>query len=152
MNADERWPAIEELIDHLDQKSLLANEDRDTILKSLHEREEQVSTGIGSGVAIPHAFSETLTDVIAVFGRSKNGINFDSIDNAPVKFIVLFIVPKKEYHLHLQALSAIAKMFSNCEIRQNLSDAESATEILEIFNATPSRLHSGYESQKLHVD
>ena len=149
MDANERWPAIEELIDHLNTRDLLGGENPEDILKSLHAREEQTSTGIGSGVAIPHAFSDKLTEVIAVFGRSEAGINFDAIDNAPVKFILLFIVPKKGYHLHLQALSAIAKMFNNCEIRQNLAEAADAEEILEIFNSTPSRTHSNHISQRL---
>lgn len=152
MKADERWLAIEELIDHLDKRDLLGGENREDILKSLHVREEQTSTGIGSGVAIPHAFSEKLSEVIAVFGRSDKGINFDAIDNAPVKFILLFVVPKKDYHLHLHALSAIAKMFNNCEIRQNLSEAQDAEEILEIFSSTPSRTHSNHISQRLERD
>lgn len=152
MDSNERWPAIEELINHLAARDLLGGENCEDILASLHLREEQTSTGIGSGVAIPHAFSEKLTDVIAVFGRSETGINFDAIDNAPVKFILLFIVPKKDYHLHLQALSAIAKMFNNCEIRQNLSDATDAAEILEIFSSTPSRTHSNHISQRLDCD
>ena len=148
MKSEERWPAIEELIDHLNNQGLLKEETKEDILASLHAREEQTSTGIGSGVAIPHAFSEKTSEVIAVFGRSEQGINFDAIDNAPVKFILLFIVPKKDYHLHLQALSAIAKMFNNCEIRQNLSEAVDAEEILNIFNSTPSRTHSNYVSKR----
>ena len=152
MEADERWSAIEELIDHLDARELLGGENREDILQSLHTREEQTSTGIGSGVAIPHAFSDKISDVIAVFGRSDEGINFDAIDNAPVKFILLFVVPKKDYHLHLHALAAIAKMFNNCEIRQNLSEAHDAAEILEIFSSTPSRTHSNHLSQKLESD
>ncbi len=146
MLSEERWPAIEELINHLESQDLLLEECKEDILASLHTREEQNSTGIGSGVAIPHAFSEKLSEVIAIFGRSDQGIDFDAIDNAPVKFILLFIVPKKGYHLHLQALSAIAKMFNNCEIRQHLSQATDAEEILKIFDSTPSRTHSNYVS------
>ena len=148
MRSKERWPAIEELIDHLDSKDLLLDETKENILTALHAREEQNSTGIGSGVAIPHAFSEQIDDVVAIFGRSEQGIDFDAIDNAPVKFILLFIVPKKGYHIHLQALSAIAKMFNNCEIRQNLSDAVDANDILDIFNSTPSRTKSNYVSRR----
>jgi len=148
MKSEERWPAIEELIDHLNNQGLLKEETKEDILASLQAREEQTSTGIGSGIAIPHAFSEKISEVIAIFGRSEQGINFDAIDNAPVKFILLFIVPKKDYHLHLQALSAIAKMFNNCEIRQNLSEAVDAEEILSIFNSTPSRTHSNYVSKR----
>lgn len=152
LDAEERWPAIEELVEHLTVRQLIGAEDPETILASLKLREEQTSTGIGSGVAIPHTFSEKIDEVIAVFGRSEKGINFDAIDNAPVNFILLFIVPKKDYHLHLQALSAIAKMFNNCEIRQQLADAVDAEEILEIFASKPSRTHSNHISQRLYQD
>jgi mannitol/fructose-specific phosphotransferase system IIA component (Ntr-type) len=93
MKATERWPAIVELVEHLEKQQILSGDDREAILEALHLREDQTSTGIGSGVAIPHAFSNKLDQVIAVFGRSGEGIDFEAIDNAPVRFIVLFMVP-----------------------------------------------------------
>ena len=139
LESDDQWGAIRELVDHLESIKLLKSSDKAEVLQSLEEREDQISTGIGSGVAIPHAFSEKIDKVIAVFGRSLGGVEFDALDNAPVKFILLFIVPKKEYHLHLQTLAAIAKMFTNCEIRKQLEVAESKEEILSIFDSRPSR-------------
>ena len=64
---------------------------------------------------------------------------FPSLDDAPVHNIVLFIVPKKEYHLHLRTLAAIAKLFTNREVRQRLADAESREQIHEIFASRPAR-------------
>lgn len=139
MKAVDHWPAIEELVDHLVQISLLPEAQREGSLEALKAREEQVSTGIGSGVAIPHAFSDELEEVVAIFGRSKAGIDFEAIDNAPVHYIILFIVPRKDYHLHLRTLAAIAKMFTNCEIRRQLSTAETRDEILTILDSKPSR-------------
>ena len=133
MSAGEHWPAIVELIDHLVADSSLDPGLRDEVLDALKIREEQVSTGVGHGVAIPHAFSEKLDKVVAVFGRSKGGIDFEALDNKPVHFVILFLVPKKDYHLHLQTLAAIAKMFTNIEIRRRLGEAEHHQEILEIF-------------------
>lgn len=133
MHAEEHIPAIEELVDHLVEIGRLKQDLRDEVVTSLRDREEQVSTGIGYGVAIPHAFSENLEEVVAVFGRSKAGIDFEALDNSPVHFVILFIVPKKDYHLHLQTLAAIAKMFTNCEVRRQLSEAECRTEILDIL-------------------
>jgi mannitol/fructose-specific phosphotransferase system IIA component (Ntr-type) len=113
---------------------------REEALAALKAREEQVSTGIGSGVAIPHAFSDVLEEVVAVFGRSKSGIDFEALDNAPVHFIILFIVPRKDYHLHLRTLAAIAKMFTNCEVRRQLGLAGTRDEILAILDSKPSRV------------
>lgn len=145
MKAVEHWPAIMELVDHLVEIQKIPTAQRECIMTSLKTREEQVSTGIGSGVAIPHAFSDELNEVIAIFGRSRTGIEFESIDNAPVHFIILFIVPSKDYHLHLKTLAAIAKMFTNSEIRRRLSAAETRDDILQILDSKPSR--SGLSSE-----
>lgn len=133
MSSEEHLPAVCELVDHLVTIGKLTSDKREEVVDLLHKREEQVSTGIGYGVAIPHAFSETIDEVIAVFGRSTKGIDFEALDNCPVHFVVLFIVPKKDYHLHLQTLAAIAKMFTNCEIRKQLTAAECRNDILSIL-------------------
>lgn len=137
MNAVQHWPAIVELVEHLVKTKHLPAELEEEILTSLKVREEQVSTGIGSGVAIPHAFSDNIQEVIVIFGRSKMGIDFESLDNSPAHYIILFIVPRKEYHLHLKTLSAIAKMFTNSEVLRKFGLAESREEILTILESKP---------------
>ena len=145
MKATEHWPAIEELVNFLSEKGDIPSACLEGVLTALEEREAQISTGIGSGVAIPHTFSDTMEEVVAVFGRSKEGIDFEALDNAPVHFIILFIVPRKDYHLHLRTLAAIAKMFTNCEVRRRLGTAESRDEILEILDPKPVRDAAGID-------
>ncbi len=145
MKATEHWPAIEELVNFLAEKGDIPKACLEGVLTALEEREAQISTGIGSGVAIPHTFSDTMEEVVAVFGRSKEGIDFEALDNAPVHFIILFIVPRKDYHLHLRTLAAIAKMFTNCEVRRRLGTAESRDEILEILDPKPIRDGAGID-------
>ncbi len=140
MKSGDHWPSIVELVDHLTEMGNLPRALRGEVLDALKAREEQVSTGIGSGVAIPHAFSDQLEHVVAIFGRSKVGIDFEALDNSPVHFIVLFIVPRKDYHLHLRTLAAIAKMFTNSEIRRQLGLAGTRDEILAILDSKPSRV------------
>ncbi len=140
LQSEEHIPAIEELVEHLDTIGMLTGEAKDDALVALHAREDQISTGIGSGVAIPHAFSDKVDNVIAIFGRSLVGVDFEALDNAPVKFILLFVVPKKDYNMHLQTLAAIAKLFNNCEVRKQMELAESREEILAIFGSRPSRI------------
>jgi mannitol/fructose-specific phosphotransferase system IIA component (Ntr-type) len=139
VEAKEHWSSIVELVDCLVRTHQLPASQKDEMLEAFKAREEFVSTGIGSGVAIPHAFSDDLENVIAVFGRSKDGIDFEALDNEPVHFIVLFIVPRKNYQLHLQTLAAIAKMFTNWEILRQLAAAKCEAEILEILDSKPSR-------------
>ena len=112
-------------------------EARGEVLDALRAREDQVSTGIGSGVAIPHTLSDRIGEVAAVFGRSRGGIDFEALDNAPVHFVILFIVPRSQYRLHLQTLAAIAKTFANREIRQRLAQAETREEVLAILAGEP---------------
>jgi mannitol/fructose-specific phosphotransferase system IIA component (Ntr-type) len=133
MKASERWPAIVELIDLLVGLRKIDRACRDTILAALKQREETMSTGIGFGIAIPHASSDSVDEVVAAFGRSSQGIEFDALDNAPVKFVVLFIVPKNQFQTHLRTLAAIAKFLNDRTVRENLASAQTKEEILAIF-------------------
>jgi mannitol/fructose-specific phosphotransferase system IIA component (Ntr-type) len=133
MTATERWPAIVELIDLLVGLGKINTADRESILASLKQREETMSTGIGFGIAIPHCSSDRIEEVVAAFGRSTNGIEFDALDNAPVKFVVLFIVPKNQFQTHLRTLASIAKFLNDRATRERLAEAKSADEILSIF-------------------
>ncbi len=139
MGAGEHWPAIVELVEHLHLLGKIDSVLQHEILESLRIREELVSTGIGSGVAIPHAFSDHVDHVIAVLGRSKSGIDFEALDGGPVHFVFLFIVPSKDHHLHLRTLAAIAKMFTNREIRRRIGEAGTREEILAILDPKASR-------------
>lgn len=140
MRAVEHWASIVELVGHLEKIGKLNAALAEEALSSLKVREELVSTGIGSGVAIPHAFSDNIEHVVAVLGRSQQGIDFQALDGAPVHYIFLFIVPRKDYPLHLRTLAAIAKMFTNSEIRRQVGAADSREEILSILDPKSSRM------------
>jgi len=133
MKATERWPAIIELIDLLVTQTRIDPTNRDSILAALKQREETMSTGIGFGIAIPHASSEAVEEVVAAFGRSLEGIEFDALDNAPVRFVVLFIVPKNQFQTHLRTLASIAKFLNDRSVREQLAAAGTRDQILAIF-------------------
>jgi mannitol/fructose-specific phosphotransferase system IIA component (Ntr-type) len=139
MKATERWPAIVELIDLLVGQRKIDPASRDSILAALKQREETMSTGIGFGIAIPHASSEDVAEVVAAFGRSTQGIEFDALDNAPVKFVVLFIVPKNQFQTHLRTLASIAKFLNDRSVRESLAAAGTKEQILAIFQASPQK-------------
>ncbi len=142
LKAGEHWASIVELVEGLVATGKLPVAHQEEILTSLKAREDQVSTGIGGGVAIPHAFSDDLDEVIAIFGRSDQGIDFQALDQKLVQLIILFIVPRKDYPLHLRTLAAIAKMFTNADVRRQLSLAENEEEVLAILDSRPSRAAS----------
>lgn len=133
MQATERYAAIAELVNLLVARGQIKPEDREVVLGALRQREETMSTGIGFSIAIPHASSDRVTQVVAAFGRSSKGIEFEALDNAPVRFVVLFIVPKDQFQTHLRTLAAIAKFLNDRAIRERLGEAGTAEEILTIF-------------------
>jgi mannitol/fructose-specific phosphotransferase system IIA component (Ntr-type) len=133
LQARERWPAILELVESLVSSGLVEPADKAGILRALELREQTMSTGIGFGIAIPHASSDRVNRVVAAFGRSKHGIEFGSLDNVPVQFIVMFVVPKDQFQIHLRTLAAIAKFLNDRGVRERLTVAESPDEILKIF-------------------
>ena len=135
MRATERWGAIGELVDLLVKVGKVKSEDHDTVLNALKQREDTMSTGIGFGIAIPHASSDKVTEVVAAFGRSSGGIEFESLDNAPVKFVVLFVVPRDQFQMHLRTLAAIAKLLNDRTVREALATATDAQDILAIFKS-----------------
>ena len=133
MKAAERQAAIVELVDLLVANGFVGGEDREVVLGALRAREATMSTGIGFGIAIPHASSDRVNKVVAAFGRSSTGIEFDALDNAPVRFIVLFVVPKDQFQTHLRTLAAIAKFLNDRNVRDRLGNAGTIEEILAIF-------------------
>lgn len=138
MKANERWDAISELIGVLVRTGKIAEADSGQVLEAIRQREETMSTGIGFGIAIPHASSDKVSEVVAAFGRSKQGIQFDSLDGQPVFFVVLFVVPKDQFQTHLRTLAAIAKFLNDKAVREDLAQAGDAAEILRVFeNRSP---------------
>ena len=139
MVSGERWEAIAELVDCLVKAGKIDRADRDNVLDAIRQREETMSTGIGFGIAIPHASSDKVDEVVAAFGRSVKGVQFDSLDGQPVFFIVLFVVPKDQFQTHLRTLAAIAKFLNDKAVRDDLAKAANAAEILRVFESRSPR-------------
>ncbi len=134
MQSEEHLPAIDELVEHLASSGALPESQKIPALEALKKREDQRSTGIGGGIAIPHCFLPDLEEVVAIFARSTPGVDFCALDRAPVHFIVLFIVPESQYTLHLKTLAAIAKILNSADTRNRLAQAENSLEIIEILS------------------
>ena len=127
------------MVDVLVKAGRIRDEERELVLESIKQREQTMSTGIGFGIAIPHASSDIVEEVVAAFGRSTIGIEFDSLDGQPVFFIVLFVVPKDQFQTHLRTLAAIAKFLNDKAVRDELSKADDAAQILRVFESRSPR-------------
>lgn len=139
LKATARWDAIRELVDVLVAAGKIREEEREPVLESIRQREQTMSTGIGFGIAIPHASSDKVNEVVAAFGRSTKGVEFDSLDGQPVFFIVLFVVPKDQFQTHLRTLAAIAKFLNDKTVRDELGKADNAAQVLQVFESRSPR-------------
>ena len=136
LKATDRWEAIEELIELLVNNGHVKSEHREAVLSVVKKREISMSTGIGFGIGIPHASTDLVEEVTGAFGRSKNGVNFDALDNQPVTLVMLFLVPQGQFQKHLHTLAKIAKVLHKKEFRKMLEDAEDASEMYQIIRSS----------------
>ena len=136
LKASDRWEAIEELIDLLVDSGQIKPDHREAIISIVKKRETSMSTGIGFGIGIPHASTDLIDNVTGAFGRSKDGVNFDALDNQLVNLVMLFRVPQGQFQKHLHTLAKIAKMLHKKEFRKSLEDAEDAAEMYQIIRSS----------------
>ena len=133
LQASTRWEAIDELISLLVTRGKINPENREQIAAVVKKRENSMSTGIGFGIGIPHASTDLIYDVIGAFGRSKKGVQFDALDNQPVKLVMLFLVPQGQFQKHLHTLANIAKLLHNKDFRAALENAPDAAAMMRII-------------------
>jgi mannitol/fructose-specific phosphotransferase system IIA component (Ntr-type) len=133
MRASNRWEAIDELIDNLVTTGKIKAGDRDAVTAAVKKRETSMSTGIGFGIGIPHASTDLIFEVVGSLGRSTRGVNFDALDNQPVKLVMLFLVPQGQFQKHLHTLANIAKLLHKPEFRQALEKAPDGEAMLAVI-------------------
>jgi len=122
LQAQDRWQAIEELMNHLVDTHKIQSQYRCSITESIRKRELSLSTGIGFGIGIPHASTTFVSEVVAVVGRSRKGVQFDALDSKPVHLVFLFLVPTGQFQKHAHVLANVAKLLHREDFRDGLSD------------------------------
>jgi len=124
-----------ETIEEMSKVAEKCNEsvDLETLVGVLLEREKLGSTGIGDGVAIPHGKLASIDRVIAVFGRSLEGVDFDSMDGKKAHLFFLLIAPEESSGSHLKALARISRLMKNPDFRMSLMEAKSREELYRAF-------------------
>ena len=109
--------------------------DENQFMEVLLERESLGSTGIGDGVAIPHGKSKNAKRLLASFGRSLAGMDFQSMDAKPTHLFFLLVAPENSAGIHLKALARISRLMKENAFRKRLMDANSGDEIYSLFAA-----------------
>ena len=109
------------------------------LLEVLLERENLQSTGIGDGVAIPHGKMPGLSHLVASFARSREGVDFESIDGQNTHLFFLLVVPEHSGGQHLKALARISRFFRDASFRKALAEAESLDEVFRAIEEEDSK-------------
>ncbi|MFH1135174.1 MAG: PTS sugar transporter subunit IIA [Pseudomonadota bacterium] len=112
--------------------------DKGALLEVLLERERLGSTGIGEGIAIPHGKSNRIKELTIACGRSKEGVDFESMDGKPTHLFFLLLAPENTAGVHLKALAKISRLLKDPSFRQELMAAPGAAEIFELISVRDS--------------
>jgi len=106
---------------------------KDDLVRVLLEREKLASTAIGEGVAIPHGKLEGAGQLVACVGRSREGVDFQSMDGRPTHIFFVLIAPENSTGAHLKALARISRLFKSGEFRERLMEAPSAADLYRVI-------------------
>jgi len=125
--------AIKELVDALIEAGDIEKRSRNKLIESLMSREALGSTAIGQGIAIPHAKSDCVSKLVAAFGLSGKGVDFDSLDGEPAYIFFLLVAPQDSAGPHLKALARISRLLKDKYFRDTLRACEDDKAVIRII-------------------
>jgi fructose-specific phosphotransferase system IIA component len=131
LEAKDKESAIIELLDLLDSNGVLDN--RDSAQEAVMTREKTRSTGIGSGIALPHGKCNSVKELVMTMGIVPDGMDFQSVDNKPVKIIILLVSPLDQTGPHIQALASISRLMLDEDFKLKLEQSSSAEELYDLL-------------------
>jgi len=126
---------IKELVDALINAEEIEKRSRNKLTEALMSRESLGSTAIGQGIAIPHAKCDCVSKLIAAFGLSKKGVDFDSLDGEPAHIFFLLVAPQDSAGPHLKALARISRLLKDKYFRDSLRACSDDKAIIKIISA-----------------
>lgn len=136
LKAADKKAAITELVDLLHEQGKFT--DRQVVLEAVMAREEQRSTGIGLGLAVPHGKSHGCASLTMAIGRPATPMEFEAIDGRPCTLIVLLNSPHDKTGPHIQALAGISRLWQNESFRCAVEEADSAAALFEAIKSHES--------------
>lgn len=135
----DKWAAIEDLADLIASSS--EGSDRNTLIEDTMEREYKGSTGIGKGIAIPHARTSGVSSLVGALGISDKGIDFESEDAEQCHLVFLILAPPEESTTYLKALSAVAFIGKDEAVISRLRSAATPGEVMKVLEEVESGNH-----------
>lgn len=131
LTSKDKEGVLEELADMVHRAKKVS--DRDAFLRSLRKRENLESTGIGKGLAIPHARTDTVDGVVMAFARSEHGVDFQSLDNKPAHLIFLIASPEREKSVYIKVLAHTSRLLRKDKFRQQLMEVSTPKEVIQLI-------------------
>ncbi len=138
IKADSKEQLIDRMVD------LAANNpkvyDKEKVRTAIIERERIMSTGVGKGFAIPHGKTDAVGEIILAFGVTAEPVDYASMDNEPVRLVLLLVSRDSDVGVRLKLLSRASKVMNSDSARKALLEAKSPEEVMEIFRAEEERI------------
>ena len=131
INSKDKLAALQELVDRMIEINIA--KDRQELFNALAKRENLESTGIGEGIAIPHARTDAVSDLVLVFARSSVGVDFSAIDGKPSHIIFLIASPENKKSEYIMTLAKLSRLLRRSLVREQLLKAGEPKEVLEII-------------------
>ncbi len=122
---------INSMIDLISQSPKVI--DKDKVRNAIYDRERIMSTGVGNGFAIPHGKTDAVSDIVAAFGVTANPIDYQSLDEKPVRLVFLLVGKESMVGPHIKLLSRISRLMNKEDFRNRLLELKSSHDILEAF-------------------
>jgi nitrogen PTS system EIIA component len=133
LRAAEKPEVLAEMVGTIVEAGCLAPEDADSVVEALKQREEIGSTGIGLGVAMPHAKHPSVRRLLGAYAHSSAGVDYDSLDGQPVKAVFLILWPDGVIGPHLEAIAQVSKMLKRGDLLDRLKGTSDRKSIVELF-------------------
>lgn len=146
LKAQTKAEVIDEMVRNLFEKGVI--KDEEAYKKDIIKREEEGSTGMGDGIAIPHAHNEAVNEPAVMFAKSEAGVDYDSLDGQPAHLFFMIAAPEGGDNTHLQALAALSQVLMNPDVTSALKSADTPEKVQAIFADAVARKEAENKAQE----
>ncbi len=133
LESTEKYAAIDELLDVLTTANDLTMAQRIPVREAIFNREKSMSTGMEMGIALPHGTCDNIENLTGALGISQGGVNFDCLDCAPAHLVLLLVLPRNEFQVHVRTLAGISHLLNDDKFRAQLLNASDPDAILKLI-------------------
>lgn len=131
LEAIDKYEIINALVEVVSKSNKVL--DRDKVKNCVLEREKVLSTGVGKGFAVPHGKTDAVTEIVVAFAITKNPVDYEALDDQPVRLVFLIIGRDSLVSSHIKLLSRISRLMNSEDFRESLLSSKSVKEVLDNF-------------------